>query len=509
MSIQTPTTCVRNILLALFALTLVFACFVPAPENDTPQQGWWAERGPVVPHDNFPSDCSLCHEAGGWQTIRADFVFDHAAETGTALDGAHATAECLRCHNDRGPVERFADRGCTGCHEDIHQGQLGQGCADCHSERDWRPDQTIADHNRTRFPLVGSHAAIACYRCHAGADVGQFIGTDVECISCHGSELVTATASGQAPDHMAQGWTSNCDECHIPTTWSGGGFNHPGFNLTGAHKVAACASCHVGGVYSGLPTDCFTCHTAEYSAAPDHVADSYPLTCESCHGTSTWQGALFNHAAAGISTGCNACHASDFAATTAPDHNAMGLSTACESCHQTHMWVPSTFAHAGISTDCASCHIADYNATTDPNHIAEGFSTSCEDCHGSTTTWQGASFNHTGIVDNCVTCHISDYNATTDPDHLAAMFPTSCESCHTSTTNWYGAVFDHQFPITSGKHKNFDCVECHTNPGTFIQFSCIDCHEHSKSKMDDKHSGESGYIYTSAACYSCHPNGKE
>ncbi|MEK7413995.1 MAG: hypothetical protein AAB263_11830, partial [Planctomycetota bacterium] len=66
--------------------------------------GWWAEHGPVVPHDTFPADCSLCHEGTGWNSIRADFEYDHLARTGIPLEGAHEQAECLRCHNDRGPV---------------------------------------------------------------------------------------------------------------------------------------------------------------------------------------------------------------------------------------------------------------------------------------------------------------------------------------------------------------------------------------------------------------------
>ena len=31
-----------------------------------------------------------------------------------ALRGAHAQAGCLLCHNDRGPVQQFAARGCGG-----------------------------------------------------------------------------------------------------------------------------------------------------------------------------------------------------------------------------------------------------------------------------------------------------------------------------------------------------------------------------------------------------------
>src|SRR5690606_5304018 len=156
-----------------------------------PRQQWQKERGPVVPHDTFPRDCSLCHEGSSWHAIRDDFQFDHAKEAGLALVGAHDAAECLRCHNDRGPVEVYAQRGCIGCHEDVHQGYLGATCIDCHDEAaiDWRPKAAIAEHATTRFPLVGAHASTACWACHPGAQVGNFANTTTNCVDCHAKDL--------------------------------------------------------------------------------------------------------------------------------------------------------------------------------------------------------------------------------------------------------------------------------------------------------------------------------
>ncbi len=73
-------------------------------------------------------------------------------------------------------------------------------------------------------------------------------------------------------------------------------------------------------------------------------------------------------------------------------------------------------------------------------------------------------------------------------------------------------MMDQFFPIYSGKHNGEwnACSDCHTNQSNFAVFSCIDCHEHNnKTDLDDKHKGEPGYSYTSAACYDCHPKGKE
>jgi hypothetical protein len=44
--------------------------------------------------------------------------------------------------------------------------------------------------------------------------------------------------------------------------------------------------------------------------------------------------------------------------------------------------------------------------------------------------------------------------------------------------------------------------------GNYKAFECILCHEHSnRAEVDSKHRGESGYSYSSAACYRCHPRG--
>ena len=99
---------------------------------DTPRSGWNEEAwGPVLPHGSFPAECELCHVTNTWTEIKPDFVFDHEAETGVALLGAHADGACLRCHNDRGPVQQFAQLGCRGCHVDPHEGALGDRCASC------------------------------------------------------------------------------------------------------------------------------------------------------------------------------------------------------------------------------------------------------------------------------------------------------------------------------------------------------------------------------------------
>ncbi|MFT7676351.1 MAG: hypothetical protein ACI8QC_000321 [Planctomycetota bacterium] len=381
---------------------LAVACMVNVPRSDVAPQSWWEQRGPVVPHDSFPMDCTACHLEGSWDQIRADFVFDHGAETGVVLEGAHAQAECLRCHNDRGPVALYNARGCSGCHEDIHLGRLGKGCESCHEQHNWQVFETISQHNSTRFPLVGAHAASACWRCHPGAEAGQFTGASTECAACHQADLDRALS----PAHKPLGWVNACDRCHIPTRWDGAGFLHNSFPLTGAHRRTDCVECHVDGQFTGLPRDCAGCHMDDYQMTtdPNHVANNFP--------------------------------------------------TACDQCHTTQAWEPANFSHAGITNGCVNCHLSDYQNTTRPNHTALGYSLECQSCHG-TDTWSGANFSHNFPINggdhggfNCTDCHTTPSNFT--------VF--TCTDCH---AHQQGDMADEHNRVGGYVYQTSACYACH------------------------------------------------
>ncbi len=468
-------------------------------EDKGPQHGWWQGNGPVVSHESFPLDCMLCHTGKDWHTMREDFEFDHLAQTGVPLEGAHAAAQCLRCHNDRGSVTSFAAQGCAGCHVDVHEGKQGKACQDCHSQDNWNLLGAIMDHSRTRFPLVGAHAGTACRQCHVGIEVGNMEPLDVACESCHGG-LAEHVLD---PDHAALGWIQDCSECHRPTTWGGQGFIHTGFPLTGAHAQADCTQCHMGGVFGGPARDCVDCHQPEYDATtnPDHADAGFPTDCRLCHGATSWAPAQFQH--------------NTFALTGS--HRLLG----CNQCHTGTVF-------AGLPSNCVDCHQSDYDNTAEPPHMAAGYATSCDDCHN-TTAWDDAVLDHSsypltgahvaincsqchvgavfaGLPNNCVDCHLADYQGTTNPNHGAQGFSTACDGCHT-TTMWNGAVFNHAFPIDDGDHDGFACTQCHLNIGS-NDFSCTHCHDHRESEMDDKHEDENGYVWLTSACYSCHQNGE-
>jgi hypothetical protein len=461
------------------------------------------------------------------------------------------------------------------------QAGYGTNCTQCHTPTTWMG--ATFDHNQTQFPLTGSHQALACQSCHSD---GVYAGKDTSCVSCHQSDY-DATLN---PNHQQAGYGSDCTQCHTPTTWMGATFDHNAtqFPLTGSHQALACQSCHADGVYAGKDTSCVSCHQSDYDATtePHHLQAGFSASCETCHGTSAWPGAPYDHTQTqfpltgahqplpcqschadavygGKSFACVACHQSDYDTTTTPNHLQASYSTDCTSCHDTTTWIGAQFDHnqtqfpltgahlaigcqschadgvyAGKNTACVACHQSDYDTTTAPNHLQAGYPTDCTGCH-TTTTWLGAQFNHSqtqfpltgahlatacqschadGIYDGkntaCVSCHQSDYDTTIDPNHLQAGLSTDCTSCH-DTITWQNArMLSHDssyFPIYSGKHsgKWSTCSDCHTNPTNYINFTCLQCHPHSdESKVTGDHQGESGFSYDSQACYSCHPQGR-
>ncbi len=192
----------------------------------------------------------------------------------------------------------------------------------------------------------------------------------------------------------------------------------------------------------------------------------------------------------------------------------------------------SASAH-GPATEmgCVECHQQDWTATADPVHHQSGFGSACGTCH-SQTAWRPApGYQHTAVFPltgrhavqtctachaspgklptECVGCHLAQWQGTTNPNHATSGISQQCQTCHT-TSGWSPAsgVQHTQFPL-SGEHANIACTTCHpAGPGA--PFTCFGGGCHGKAQMDKEHLGEvGGYVYDSAKCYSCHPDGKE
>jgi predicted CXXCH cytochrome family protein len=466
------------------------------------------------PHGKIKIACNDCHTTKGWSPLRLDLKFKHE-KTGFALEGQHAVVECKQCHASL----KFtgAPKDCKSCHQDVHNGTLGQNCERCHTFQSWQDvSRVTVVHQSTRFPLLGRHQHVGCDNCHASQGESRFINMPLQCGVCHRQDYEATTN----PNHQLAGFSLRCEICHSSaiTGWqisgTGGlsGFDHnrTRFPLTGAHLAAACSQCHVNNQFTGAPTDCFSCHQADFQrpANPNHVASNFPHDCLTCHTINAWRPANFDH------------NRTQFPLTGAH------LAVACDQCHVNNRFT-------GTPKDCFSCHQSDFQSTANPNHVAANFSQICTSCH-TTSAWKPATFDHNktrfpllgahtraacaqchvnnrfaGTPMDCFSCHQADFQRPTNPNHVTLNFSHDCTSCHTVNA-WTPATFDHDgqyFRIYSGKHRGKwqTCATCHVNATNYKVFECILCHEHNQTKMDDKHRNKQNYQYNSQACYNCHP----
>jgi len=462
------------------------------------------------PHgDDFDIDCSECHESVDWKVIPSKVEFKHS-QTSFPLVGQHQTLNCRSCH---ATLKFTSDKtDCISCHTDLHQGTVGKDCSKCHTPKSWMVEDINGLHQKSRFPLVGTHLIADCQQCHPRYTDLYFEVQNITCISCHAEDYYTT----QNPNHVTAEFSpDDCQDCHDITasSWSTVNVVHDFFPLIGGHALSDCFQCHEqGSNFTGLSTECVTCHLDDYNSTedPNHVAAGFPTDCEQCHTIMGWEPANFDH------------NLTEFPLTGAH------LNENCNSCHEQ--------GYTNTPTECLACHQDDFNMTTDPNHVAGGYSTDCTVCHN-TTAWEPAQIDHnlTGFpltgkhIDancqdchesgymntpaDCYACHQPEYDNSTNPNHMAAQFPTTCQDCHT-TNGWTPATFDHDglyFPIYTGEHAGEwnQCMDCHEVPNNYAVFTCISCHEHNQPDMDDDHQGVQGYIYESGACLSCHPDGSK
>lgn len=316
------------------------ACHLGNRYKDTPMQCASCHAPDDVHRGGRGSDCAACHSTAGWKVSK----FDHARETGYALDGAHGGLECRACHttaNMKDPLPRE----CAGCHrrDDAHATRLGDACEKCHVTSDWQ--RTTFDHARdARFELLGRHAKLGCHACHTDVVARQKLGT--ACQDCHRTDDVHGGRLG-----------ADCARCHGTESWRAGlVFDHDltEFPLVGLHVAVPCHECHASPGYQGTAQDCFTCHRED-----DRHQGSLGKDCEACHSPNGWGIWEFDHA-----------KTARFALLGAHAR------AACADCHKQ----PPDIVK--LSQDCASCHVQD------DVHLGQ-FGRQCQRCHG-TTTFRGA-----------------------------------------------------------------------------------------------------------------------
>jgi hypothetical protein len=496
----------------------------------------------ISPHGKaFKVTCKTCHSSKGWQLDKSIYSFDHNS-TKMPLTGQHLQVNCKQCH----PSLIFSDAktNCIDCHKDIHQATVGFNCTRCHTPNSWLVNNINDIHQTSRFPLLGAHKLADCSQCHKSESQLRFDATGINCVDCHLDKYLATTN----PNHAQGGLSRDCILCHSMNSneWGGAGFNHNVFPLVQGHSAAKCSDCHKTSGFTGLSSDCISCHQPDFTAAknPDHNASKFAVTCQDCHSlVPGWKPATFTH--------------SNFSL-------ALGHSKAtCLDCHTGGNYTTTPVA-------CYSCHQQNFTSAKNPDHIAAGFSQLCQDCHSLNPGWKPTGFNHSGFpltlghsgrvcsdchkTSNyaststlCYSCHQSDFTSSLNPNHVTSGIPTSCETCHTTIPGWKPAKFNHSsFPLTLG-HAIPTCADCHKGNYTVTSIDCYSCHQkdytaatnpnhisaampttcktchttnpgwtpatfahttfpltlgHSTPTCNDCHKGN--YTTTSNACYSCH-----
>jgi len=245
------------------------------------------------------NECERCHSTRTF-VDRGDEVRSHRA-TRFPLTGAHLALDCADCHGGDGTSLRFVNTPteCVACHRadytattnpDHVGASFPTDCVQCHSAYSW--GGASFNHASTGFPLTGAHAATDCQQCHVDF---SFTGTPTDCYACHRADYESASQ----PAHAAAGLPTDCASCHSAAAWQPASFDHArtAFPLTGAHTTLECAACHGDGVFTGRDPACVACHLADYQATanPPHLSSGFGTDCASCHGTSGWEGATFDH----------------------------------------------------------------------------------------------------------------------------------------------------------------------------------------------------------------------
>lgn len=338
--------------LALGTALAALAAGTPAGQEDP--------RDRPYPHGDWSEDCGLCHDEEKFLPARPTKDFRHGAAL--PLRGAHATAACSACHETL-DFTKPPKPDCVSCHQDAHRGEFGMDCGRCHTPRTFLDRAEMARvHRTTRFPLSGAHAAADCEGCHRPVPQGHlaYVGLATECEACHDSPAFPSAPQRPA-SHVEGTYPLDCSACHNTVDFSIVRFDHAttSFPLTGAHVGLACTACHADGVYDGKPTECVSCHQADYDATtdPGHSAAGFGTDCALCHTTTTFDGARFpEHDAsyfpiysgshAGVWSACSDCH------TNSANYTVFS----CLGCHSQADTNPIHGGVPGYSYDSAACY---------------------------------------------------------------------------------------------------------------------------------------------------------
>ncbi|MEZ5571404.1 MAG: cytochrome c3 family protein [Halioglobus sp.] len=442
-------------------------CHEPVAEDQQLKKGFHGLD--AMASKNECKSCHTDHKGRDFNIVPFDIdIFDHT-HTDFPLLGKHASAACGSCHL---PNTAFRDTAttCYGCHreQDKHRGSLGEECGDCHSSDAWNKPETF-DHDSTEFPLHGSHVELQCSSCHAG---GQYTFDNTQCVACHQLRDVHLGRYGQ-----------DCQRCHSEENWTSPVFDHAAetqFPLRGAHHSLTCQACHFGDLkQTKLSTQCVSCHRSS-----DIHTGRHGDKCDSCHNTTNWDEARFDHAKEANwpllgkheKLSCLQCHQGSLKDSPgnqcidchrADDAHKTQALNSCGACHQPTGWRDTD----GFDHELAQFPLEGMHAVVP-----------CQGCHESDEFHEAKK--------ECVDCHDAE-----DP-HKSAL-GQQCGSCHTPN-GWLLWTFDHNNATDfrlDGAHAHLSCGSCHRGKeAADVPGDCAGCHA-----SEDRHEGRFG-----RDCSRCH-----
>ena len=291
-------------------------------------------------HENrFGNKCEDCHVEKKWD----ESIFKHDRDTKFRLKGTHRTVSCHSCHSasDKTKTKKKVQRTCFDCHrlDDVHKGNNGKKCQDCHTEKSWL--ESAFDHDeKTDFPLRGAHKKASCQACHQTNAYDKK--TDTACYSCHKHEDAHKDQQGK-----------QCETCHNESTWwlQDVRFDHElsNFPLIGQHAATGCESCHFTSAFKDAGSECNDCHQED-----DVHKQALGENCAQCHNPNDWLIWRFDHdetdfkiKGAHDELHCDSCHFKPL------DKNNKRVRR-CIDCHNRN-----DIHNGNFGPDCDNCHTQD------------------------------------------------------------------------------------------------------------------------------------------------------
>ena len=469
-------------------------CHKEVAEDLTNHHGYHGRMQMANPSGRDCVHCHLEHNGENFNLVHwepSKEKFDHQL-TGYKLQGKHSSVLCEKCHTSshmlpnlkaliqyRDPSKSFfaQSSACTPCHNDPHKGQLGSDCAKCHNVENWKAAKEF-DHSKTRYPLTGQHAKLACEKCHQSHTPGgpaRYRGMKFSvCQDCH------------SDPHRGE-FKKACEACHTTSGWktmlAGYNFDHSNtkYPLRGKHAAVACSACHIRDDFKKeiVFANCKDCHTADPHKG-QFDARAKKGDCAECHNLEGWKPSLFGvkehdttkYPLRGkhIEVGCAKCHI-----PAGRDTVYKVKFEFCSDCHKDAH--DGQFAGVPYSNKCESCHtVADWHRTTYSitKHKNSRFpltgahaAVPCSSCHKAGVAGRTDRVLPFRFEDrNCTACHTDPHKGEFQANMARRRVNGTvlgCEACHT-VRSWADINgFDHtktKFPLL-GAHRTVSCAQCH------------------------------------------------